>query len=105
MQGKKLGAATNQVLVEDFMKGREMSFFAFSDGTTVLPLVSACDYNGLMTMIWGRIPAAWAATALPFLVPPRCRKNHGNRYAADDPGDGTGRQTIPQRALRRIDGR
>ena len=45
MQGKKLGAATNQVLVEDFMKGREMSFFAFSDGTTVLPLVSACDYK------------------------------------------------------------
>ncbi len=27
------------------MKGREMSFFAFSDGTTVLPLVSACDYK------------------------------------------------------------
>lgn len=45
MQGKKLGAAANQVLVEDFMKGREMSFFAFSDGTTVLPLVSACDYK------------------------------------------------------------
>jgi len=45
MQGKKLGAAANQMLVEDFMKGREMSFFAFSDGTTVLPLVSACDYK------------------------------------------------------------
>ena len=45
MQGKKLGVAANQVLVEDFMKGREMSFFAFSDGTTVLPLVSACDYK------------------------------------------------------------
>ena len=45
MQGKKLGVAANQMLVEDFMKGREMSFFAFSDGTTVLPLVSACDYK------------------------------------------------------------
>jgi phosphoribosylamine--glycine ligase len=45
MQGKKLGVAANQVLVEDFMKGREMSFFTFSDGTTVLPLVSACDYK------------------------------------------------------------
>jgi phosphoribosylamine--glycine ligase len=45
MQSKKLGAAANQVLVEDFMKGREMSFFAFSDGTTVLPLLSACDYK------------------------------------------------------------
>ena len=45
MQEKKLGASGNQVLVEDFMAGREMSFFAFSDGTTVLPMLSACDYK------------------------------------------------------------
>ncbi len=45
MQEKKLGAAANQVLVEEFLTGREMSFFAFSDGNTVLPMVSACDYK------------------------------------------------------------
>ena len=45
MQEKKLGASGNQVLVEDFMTGKEMSFFAFSDGITVLPMVSACDYK------------------------------------------------------------
>jgi phosphoribosylamine--glycine ligase len=45
MQDKKLGAAANQVLVEEFLPGREMSYFAFSDGITVLPMVSACDYK------------------------------------------------------------
>jgi phosphoribosylamine--glycine ligase len=45
MQEKKLGASGNQILVEDFMTGREMSLFAFSDGTTILPMVSACDYK------------------------------------------------------------
>jgi phosphoribosylamine---glycine ligase len=45
MQDKKLGAAANQVLVEDFLPGREMSYFAFSDGMNVLPMVSACDYK------------------------------------------------------------
>jgi phosphoribosylamine---glycine ligase len=45
MQDKKLGASGNQVLVEDFMTGKEMSFFAFTDGITVLPMVSACDYK------------------------------------------------------------
>ena len=45
MQEKKLGTAANQVLVEEFLPGREMSYFAFSDGITVLPMVSACDYK------------------------------------------------------------
>jgi phosphoribosylamine--glycine ligase len=45
MQDKKLGAAANEVLVEEFLPGREMSLFAFSDGSTVLPMVSACDYK------------------------------------------------------------
>lgn len=45
MQSKKLGAAANQVLVEEYLSGREMSYFAFSDGVNVVPMVSACDYK------------------------------------------------------------
>ena len=45
MQEKKLGTAANQVLIEEFLQGKEMSFFAFSDGNAVLPMVSACDYK------------------------------------------------------------
>ncbi len=45
MQDKKLGASGNRVLIEEFLTGREMSSFVFSDGNTVLPFVSACDYK------------------------------------------------------------
>ncbi len=41
----RLGAAGNTVLLEEFLEGPEVSFFALSDGTTMLPLVPACDYK------------------------------------------------------------
>ncbi|MBN1644008.1 MAG: phosphoribosylamine--glycine ligase [Dehalococcoidales bacterium] len=45
MQSKKLGEAGNHILVEEYLSGKEMSLFAFSDGTNVVPMVSACDYK------------------------------------------------------------
>ncbi|MDO9334103.1 MAG: phosphoribosylamine--glycine ligase [Dehalococcoidales bacterium] len=45
MQAKKLGTAADKVLIEEFLTGREMSSFVFTDGKTVLPFVSACDYK------------------------------------------------------------
>jgi phosphoribosylamine--glycine ligase len=45
MQEKKLGAAGNQILIEEYLTGREMSSFVFTDGKTVVPMVSACDYK------------------------------------------------------------
>jgi len=41
----RLGAAGNTVLLEEFLEGPEVSFFALSDGATMLPLVPACDYK------------------------------------------------------------
>ena len=45
MQAKKFGASGNKILVEEYLTGREMSYFAFSDSINVLPLLSACDYK------------------------------------------------------------
>ncbi len=42
---QKLGAAGSTILLEEYLEGREVSFFALSDGTTMLPLVPACDYK------------------------------------------------------------
>jgi phosphoribosylamine--glycine ligase len=32
-------------LIEEYLTGREMSSFVFTDGKTVVPMVSACDYK------------------------------------------------------------
>jgi len=45
MEAKKLGAAGERVIIEEHLSGGEMSSFAFTDGKTVVPMVSACDYK------------------------------------------------------------
>ena len=39
------GSAGDQVLVEEFLDGQEISVFAFVDGDYVSPVVAACDYK------------------------------------------------------------
>jgi phosphoribosylamine--glycine ligase len=45
MESKAFGAAGEKVVIEEYLSGKEMSAFAFTDGTTVIPMVSACDYK------------------------------------------------------------
>ncbi len=43
--GGQFGAAGAQVVIEEFLEGEEISFFALCDGRTALPLVSAQDHK------------------------------------------------------------
>jgi phosphoribosylamine--glycine ligase len=45
MQAKAFGNAGDQVVVEEFLTGEEVSLLAFTDGKTVLPLDSAQDHK------------------------------------------------------------
>lgn len=45
LSGNAFGAAGASVVVEEFLDGEELSFFALSDGKTVLPLTSAQDHK------------------------------------------------------------
>jgi phosphoribosylamine--glycine ligase len=45
MRGRVFGDAGDQVVVEEFIEGEELSFLAFTDGTTVLPLDSSQDHK------------------------------------------------------------
>jgi phosphoribosylamine--glycine ligase len=40
-----LGEAGREVLLEEYLEGREVSCFALTDGETVVPLLPACDYK------------------------------------------------------------
>jgi phosphoribosylamine--glycine ligase len=42
---KKFGAASAEIVLEEFLEGEELSFFALTDGTHTLPLVSAQDHK------------------------------------------------------------
>jgi phosphoribosylamine--glycine ligase len=45
MEKKSFGAAGDRVIIEEYLTGREMSTFAFSDGHSLVPMASACDYK------------------------------------------------------------
>ncbi|GAG25439.1 unnamed protein product, partial [marine sediment metagenome] len=45
MKDRAFGAAGDSVVIEEYLTGREMSFFVFTDGEKVLPTVPACDYK------------------------------------------------------------
>lgn len=48
MRAKIFGDAGDRVVVEEFIKGEEASFLAFTDGETVLPLESCQDHKALL---------------------------------------------------------
>ncbi|MCL2195385.1 MAG: phosphoribosylamine--glycine ligase [Oscillospiraceae bacterium] len=45
MLDKKFGAAGNRVVVEEFLTGPEVSVLSFTDGKTVVPMVSSMDHK------------------------------------------------------------
>ena len=43
--GGRFGAASAEIVIEEFMHGEEASFFAISDGTRALPMIAAQDHK------------------------------------------------------------
>ena len=45
MEDKVFGASGNQIVVEEFLTGPEVSVLAFTDGTAIRPMVSSMDHK------------------------------------------------------------
>lgn len=45
MQGRKFGASGEQIVIEEFLEGPEVSVLAFTDGETIVPMVSSMDHK------------------------------------------------------------
>ena len=45
MLDKKFGTAGNKVVVEEFLEGPEVSALAFTDGKTIVPMITSCDHK------------------------------------------------------------
>lgn len=45
LSGESFGDAGKRIVIEEFLEGEELSFFAISDGETVLPLATAQDHK------------------------------------------------------------
>jgi phosphoribosylamine--glycine ligase len=45
LEGNAFGAAGSRVVIEEHLKGEEVSFLAFTDGETIIPMVGAQDHK------------------------------------------------------------
>lgn len=45
MEDKAFGESGNQIVIEEFLTGPEVSVLAFTDGTTIVPMVSSMDHK------------------------------------------------------------
>lgn len=68
MGERRLGDAGNRVLLEEYLEGPEVSFFALSDGQTMLPLMPACDYKRALDGDEGPNTGGMGAYAPPGFV-------------------------------------
>ena len=45
MEDKAFGESGNQIVIEEFLTGPEVSVLAFTDGTTIMPMISSMDHK------------------------------------------------------------
>ena len=45
MEDKKFGASGDRIVIEEYLEGPEVSVLSFTDGTTVIPMVSSMDHK------------------------------------------------------------
>ncbi|HEX2722481.1 MAG TPA: phosphoribosylamine--glycine ligase [Gemmatimonadaceae bacterium] len=48
LEDRAFGAAGEEILVEEFMEGEELSLFVLTDGTGILPMIAAQDHKRLL---------------------------------------------------------
>ena len=61
------GEAGKRVVIEEFLPGVEASYLAFSDGSTIMPMLPSQDHKALLDGIGDQTLEAWGRTPLCLL--------------------------------------
>ena len=74
MESRAFGAAGEKVVIEQYLSGKEMSAFAFTDATTVIPMVAACDYKRIYDGDQGPNTGGMGSYSPPHFMTPTLAK-------------------------------
>ena len=81
MEDKKFGDSGNNVVIEEFLTGPEVSVLSFTDGKTVVPMVSSMDTSVLLTATRDSIQAEWERLRRTPTTRPKSQRNVPKRYS------------------------
>jgi phosphoribosylamine--glycine ligase len=70
MKSRVFGAAGDQVLVEEYLSGKEMSAFVFTDAHTVVTMAPACDYKPVFDGDFGPNTGGMGSYSPPYFYGP-----------------------------------
>jgi len=74
MEQKTLGKAGDKVVIEEFLTGKEMSAFVFTDGKAVVSMVPACDYKRVFDSDKGPNTGGMGSYSPPSFLTPTLEK-------------------------------
>jgi phosphoribosylamine---glycine ligase len=74
METHDFGAAGDKIIIEEKLTGKEMSYFAFSDGRTIMPMVPACDYKRVNDGDQGPNTGGMGSYSPPYFFTPALEK-------------------------------
>ena len=98
------GAAGAEVVIEEFLAGREISFFALCDGETAIPLATAQDHKRVFDHDEGPNTGGMGAySPTPFVTPEIHDQIMARIILPTVAGMKTTRHAVPRRALCRRD--
>ena len=70
LEDKVLGSAGNQIVIEKYLQGEEVSFLVFTDGVHILPMVPSQDHKRVMDNDLGPNTGGMGAYSTDSLVSP-----------------------------------
>ncbi|UCC90804.1 MAG: phosphoribosylamine--glycine ligase, partial [Dehalococcoidia bacterium] len=74
METRAFGAAGDRIIIEERLTGKEMSCFAFTDGKTVIPMASPCDYKPVYDGDQGPNTGGMGSYSPPYFFSPALSK-------------------------------
>jgi len=74
MEARDFGAAGDKIIIEEKLTGKELSYFAFSDGKAIMPMVPACDYKRVNDGDRGPNTGGMGSYSPPYFFTPRLEK-------------------------------
>lgn len=81
MEDKKFGDSGNNVVIEEFLTGPEVSVLSFTDGKTVVPMVSSMDHKRALDGDKGLNTGGMGTVAPTPTTRPKSQRNVPKRYS------------------------